>query len=853
MTYEQAKIFVKEQLSDYLMRKGIEPRRPFHCLNPAHPDKTPSMSFDPRRNKCKCFSCNASYDTFDLVAIDYRTTGGETFKKAFDLYGLTIEPEFTPKNTPELKHKTRNALHSYQNALYAPSSHSPDTSATPSENAHSGAVRSSQGYAANLPDLRPAPDAAALTQAVGQAHAALMGDPAALSYLHRRGLTDETIRRHRLGYSADGQNALLTGSNERFQSRSRKAGLYRYIFPVLGANGECRYFISEICDRSQLDDHSGKYMKLRDTPQRFFNENIIPYNSGVIFVCEGVYDALSIEQSGGRAIALTGTGGNAHILELESKPGTDNTYIIALDSDTAGRRAAQNLKQALTKAGKACIIEPLNGAKDANELLQKDPAALADYVRKAVNAAERHKAEFDRLRGIAKRLLDERESGTGAGTDTGTDPTAGELAEMVTEREREYADYPKLSAAAQLQDFIQNIKDSEFQRAFSTGFGSLDRALDGGIYPGGLYFIGAISSLGKTTLALQIADNIAAAGRDVLIFSLEMARDELMAKSISRHTFFEDKRLYGVTAHAKSTRGILKGSSYRYHTEEDKRVIRAALESYAKYAEHIYISVGVGTIGVDEIRGTAEKHIRVTGNVPVIIIDYLQILAPADPRATDKQNTDTAVLELKRLARDKHTPVIAISSFNRQSYTDPVSMSSFKESGAVEYTSDVLIGLQYMGMDFIDGEGDKERWKRVRELQKSEEEKGRNGQPQKIQVKIIKQRNFAKGDIVLSFYPRYNCYLEDTAGGTVRTERVARVENTEKTGKTIKTGRQKELERLTAAFREAESPKGSNRAALEEMANKLDMKKATVKARLKEFTDIFTIEGDIIIYSEKEA
>ena len=805
MTYDQAKIFVKEQLGSYLTGKGINIHRPFNCLNPSHTDTHPSMSFDPRRNKCKCFSCNADYDTFDLIAIDYGTNGGETFKRAFELYGLDID-----RDTP---HKSKNV---------------PPENALRRENALHRENETD-------PQLRPAPDVKALTEATEKAHAALMKNSAALAYLHGRGLTNETIRRHKLGYSAKGQNALLTGINEQFQSKSRKEGLYRYIFPVLDDKGNASYFISEICDRSQLDDHSGKYMKLKNTPQRFFNENIIAYNRGVIFVCEGVYDALSIEQAGGRAIALTGTGGSSHITELENKPGTDNTYIIALDGDTAGQRAAQSLKTALTRAGKACIIEPLTGAKDANELLQTDPAALSAYVEKAKNAAAKHKAEFDRMRGIAERLLEEND-----GNERSAELSSGELAEKILDRERETADYPKLTAAAQLGDFINNIRESGSRQAVSTGFTSLDRALDGGVYPGGLYFIGAISSLGKTTLALQIADNMAAAGRDVLIFSLEMARDELMAKSISRHTFSEDMRLYGSTSHAKSTRGILKGSSYRYHTEEDKRVITAALESYAKYAEHIYISVGVGTIGVKEIKEAVERHIRVTGNTPVIVIDYLQILAPADIRATDKQNTDTAVLELKRLARDRDTPVIGISSFNRQSYTDPVGMASFKESGAVEYTSDVLIGLQYWGMDYIDGEGEKDRSKRIRELQRAEEEKGRNGQPQSIQVKILKQRNFSKGEVLLEFYPRYNYYAERgsvNAGGEKGKETVG--------------NRQKELDRLTAAFREAEEPKGSNRAMLEDMADKLDLKKAAVKARLKEYTKSFEIDGETVIFREK--
>ena len=63
-----------------------------------------------------------------------------------------------------------------------------------------------------------------------------------------------------------------------------------------------------------------------------------------------------------------------------------------------------------------------------------------------------------------------------------------------------------------------------------------------------------------------------------------------------------------------------------------------------------------------------------------MIIDYVQILAPHDPRATDKQIIDRAVLELKRISRDFKTPVIGISSFNRMSYKNAVSMEAFKES-----------------------------------------------------------------------------------------------------------------------------------------------------------------------------
>ena len=106
-----------------------------------------------------------------------------------------------------------------------------------------------------------------------------------------------------------------------------------------------------------------------------------------------------------------------------------------------------------------------------------------------------------------------------------------------------------------------------------------------------------------------------------------------------------------------------------------------------------------GEVGAKQIRETAEKHISITGKRPVVIIDYLQILSPYNERYTDKQNTDKAVLELKRISRDHKLPVIAISSFNRMSYNGGAKMEAFKESGAIEYSSDILIALQAKGAD----------------------------------------------------------------------------------------------------------------------------------------------------------
>jgi replicative DNA helicase len=254
--------------------------------------------------------------------------------------------------------------------------------------------------------------------------------------------------------------------------------------------------------------------------------------------------------------------------------------------------------------------------------------------------------------------------------------------------------------------FIGEVDESVSMEPIKTGFNHLDHQLGGGLYQG-LYAIGAVSSLGKTTFVLQIADYIAEHGTDVLIFSLEMSRFELIAKSISRNTCLLSMNNGAINERlSKTVRGITQGSRYKDYLDDESKIIKQAIEVYQKGASNLYICEGVGDISVMDICRIAKEHKVNTGRVPVIIVDYLQILSPYNERATDKQNTDKSVVELKRLSRDMITPVIAISSMNRNSYngkdkdkhTDSFDwdneMTGFKESGGIEYSCDVLIKLK---------------------------------------------------------------------------------------------------------------------------------------------------------------
>jgi replicative DNA helicase len=506
-------------------------------------------------------------------------------------------------------------------------------------------------------------------------------------YWKRRGLSKETVDHFKLGYVAEW----------RHPKAPKAPASPRLIIPT----SPYSYLARDT--REQIPEEQRAYSKSKVGSIQLFNKKALQTATKPIFIVEGELDALSIIEVGGEAVALGTTTKSKALIELLKAQAPAQALIIALDNDEAGQRASRELTEGLQGLNIPCYsFNPCGQYKDANEALQRDRQALAIAVEEA------------------EHLQDE-------------------------EAQAQKEAYLKNSTAHYLQSFVNGIADSVDTPYIPTGFKKLDSVLDGGLYEG-LYIVGAISSLGKTTIITQIADQIAQAGTDVLIFSLEMARAEIMAKSISRHTLQSVLATGGDIRNAKTARGITTGKRYIDYSQTERDLINSSIMEYSKYAQNIYISEGVGDIGAEQIRETVQKHILFTGKTPVVIIDYLQILAPYSERATDKQNTDKAVMELKRISRDYKTPVIGISSFNRANYKEAVTMEAFKESGAIEYSSDILIGLQLKGAGKKDFDANEAKRK----------------DPREIELVILKNRNGRTGDsLSFNFYPLFN-YFEET-------------------------------------------------------------------------------------------
>lgn len=500
-------------------------------------------------------------------------------------------------------------------------------------------------------------------------------------YHIKRGISEETAKKYMLGYDKEYNKS--TGGK---------------VWKALIIPTSKHSYVARNTDPEA--DSENRYRKTGNaTP---FNLKALQKAEKPIYIVEGELDALSIIEAGGEAIGLGSTSNINKFIKYATENKPAQPLVLALDNDEKGQEAQEKLIKEVEELGlKYYIFNPAGEHKDANEALVKNREAFIQDV-----------------------------------------AYAEKLEEEATEAQRE--EYLKTSTASHLQEFIKGIAESANTPATPTGFDNLDKVLDGGLYEG-LYVIGAITSLGKTTLALQIADQIADSGQDVLIFSLEMARTELMSKSISRLTLLDVIENKGEVRHAKTNRGITAGARWKNYNDKELELIERAITNYEKYANHIFIHEGIGDIGTDQIRDTIKKHIYFTGNTPIVLVDYIQILAPHDVRATDKQNTDKAVLELKRISRDFKTPVIGISSFNRASYKDKVTLEAFKESGSLEYGSDVLIGLQLKGAGGKDFDSTEAKKK----------------DPREIELVILKNRNGQTGITVsFEYYPLFNMFAE---------------------------------------------------------------------------------------------
>ena len=251
----------KTYLWDYLQKyhNVTSPKRFFHCLNPNHIDNNPSMMFTDKYNICKCFSCGASYDIYDLIGLDYDLHSfKEQLEKVQELY-LGYVPV-----TKEVKKEIDNKIYDYTNYYNKCFKNRYET-----------------------------------------------------TYLEQRGITRELIDKYKIGY--DEERKLV-------------------VFPI---NKHC-YFARSVVNNDKIKSRGSSDI---------WNKKYIKENNQLVYVTEGIIDALSLEviDPNVKVMSINGVGNINSLVYALKENNFNGTIGIVFDKDGAGKKATDELKKELAK------------------------------------------------------------------------------------------------------------------------------------------------------------------------------------------------------------------------------------------------------------------------------------------------------------------------------------------------------------------------------------------------------------------------------------------------------------------------------------------------------------------------
>ncbi len=297
--------------------------------------------------------------------------------------------------------------------------------------------------------------------------------------------------------------------------------------------------------------------------------------------------------------------------------------------------------------------------------------------------------------------------------------------------------------AANMKTYLHDVMPNDM-KAFveggktKTGYDNLDAITN--LYPG-LYVIGAISSLGKTTFIHQMADQLAKNGQPVLFFSLEQSTLELATKSLSRIM-------------AQKNAGTAMTSLQIRKNGSDSRVAESISE-YDTYSGNLTVVECTFRATIDDITNYITNYLNQCNVTPVVIVDYLQVIqSPPNSHMTTKDAVDLHVRRLKQLQSDNKLVLIVISSLNRQNYLTQIDYESFKESGGIEYTADVVWGLQLQVLhdDLFDSQAKiNEKRQKVRDA--------KSANPRKIELVCLKNRfGISSYSCAFDYYPQFDLF-----------------------------------------------------------------------------------------------
>lgn len=249
----------------------------------------------------------------------------------------------------------------------------------------------------------------------------------------------------------------------------------------------------------------------------------------------------------------------------------------------------------------------------------------------------------------------------------------------------------------------------------SSGYSNLDNILGGGFIRGGLYILGARPAVGKSTFAINLADNIEG---NALFVSLEMSPEQVTAKRVSRRIGVSSSRLLS---------GQLSDQAWEKVAMASSDISQRGLYLNNRYDLTVQ-QIALLAQAVPELRA--------------VIVDYLGLIQPATRSASTYENISQISRELKRLAISLNVPVICLCQLSRQVESRqnkrPL-LSDLRDSGAIEQDADGVLFL-YRDDYYTGGPAD--------------------GQPSAVELTVAKNRHGQTGETSFNLWLKYSYFKE---------------------------------------------------------------------------------------------
>jgi len=277
---------------------------------------------------------------------------------------------------------------------------------------------------------------------------------------------------------------------------------------------------------------------------------------------------------------------------------------------------------------------------------------------------------------------------------------------------------------------IQRMLSHEEMDGLLTGYKDLDN-LTNGFKPGEMIVLAARPSVGKTSLAMNIVENIAfskkyeKSPKNILVYSLEMSATSLAMRMIC--------------GRARVNMNDLRRGFVRKDYAEKLNNISKDFQKASLWVDD------TSGLSINQIRAKA-RRLKSRNRLHLIVVDYLQLIS-GDAKAMSRENQISDISRgLKAMAKELDVPVIVLSQLNRDSEKerrDP-RLSDLRESGAIEQDADVvmLLGKHRKGED-------------IRESDQSTDEDGQSEDYEPIKLLLAKQRNGPTGNVDLAFRRKY--------------------------------------------------------------------------------------------------